>query len=202
MASPSDFEHLDIVIRRKNARYLASMPQINLYAGAESLPAALESLEQKKKALVEELAAADLLDEFKIAGSHIYVAPSPAHAVFGRPRSALGFIGKTIVIAAACVIAGFLLTRQVTASVDRMLSHQSAELRDRFASVGGAKFWVNLEKNLARAADPASDLPPAKKAELLSQIRVVAERWRPFIREASLLFSDPAPPPPAAPDQR
>jgi hypothetical protein len=64
-------------------------------------------------------------------------------------------------------------------------------MRDRFSSVGGARFWTNLEKQLANAADPKNDLPAAKKEAILAQIRTLADRYRPFVREVSLLFYDP-----------
>jgi hypothetical protein len=199
MASPTDFENLDIVIRHKNGRFLASLPRINLYATAQSLPAAVEELEKKKQALLAELTAADALDDFMTSSSESFASTNRGPAPSTVYRGALSFIGRVAVITAALVIAGFLLSRQVTQTVDRMLSHQSAEMSDRFSSVGGAKFWVNLETQLARAADPSTDLPQAKKEELLSQIRAVAERWRPFIREASLLFSESPEPRPTEP---
>jgi hypothetical protein len=191
MASPSDFEHLDIVVRSKNGHYLASMPQINVVAASDSLSAALEKLEKKKQELVAELTSADCLGEFKVAPSDPYLYTARGQAASIR-RSALGFIGKVAVVTAAIVIGGFFLSRLVSHNVDRLLSHQSVELRERLASVGGAKFWTNLETQIARAADPKNDLPPDKKAALLSQIRVLAERYRPFVREVSLLFYDPA----------
>jgi hypothetical protein len=190
MASPSDFEHLDIVVRSKNGHYLASMPQINVVAASDSLSAALEKLEKKKQDLVAELTAADCLQDFRVAPSDPYLYSGREQAISVR-RSALGFIGKTIVVVAALVIGGFFFTRYATKTVDQMLSHQSAEMRDRFSSVGGAKFWTNLEKQLANAADPKNDLPAAKKEVILAQIRTIAERYRPFVHEVSLLFYDP-----------
>ena len=192
MALRADFDRLDILIRQRKGRFLASLPQINLFAAADSVATAIEVLDKKKQALLADLAAANALDDFKILPFDSDVSTYHKPTQTAIYRGALSFIGKVAVITAALVIAGFLLSRQVTQTVDRMLSHQSAELRDRFSSVGGAKFWVNLENQLARAADPSSDLPPAKKQEILSQIRAIAKRWRPFIREASLLFSDSA----------
>jgi hypothetical protein len=56
MASQADFEHLDMVI---DGSFLASLPQINLYAATDSVPAAVEGLQKKKQALLADLAAAD-----------------------------------------------------------------------------------------------------------------------------------------------
>jgi len=194
MASASDFEHLDIVVRRKNGHCLASMPQINLFAAGDSVPAALENLEKKKQALVAELSAADCLEDFRIAPADPYLYAARRDAINVR-RSALGFIGKTLVVVTALVIGGFFFTRYATKNVDQLLSHQSTEMRDKFGSMGGAKFWANLEKQLANAADPKNDLPAAKKEAMLAQLRTIAERYRPFVREVSLLFNDPTEPP-------
>jgi hypothetical protein len=190
MASPKDFEHLDIVVRRKNGHCLASMPQINLFAAGDSVPAALENLEKKKNDLVAELSAAECLEEFRIAPPDPYLYAARREAISVR-RSALAFIGKTLLVVTALVIGGFFLTRYASKNIDQLLSHQSAEMRERFASVGGAKFWTNLEKQIANAADPKNELPPAKKEAMLAQIRVLADRYRPFVREVALLFYEP-----------
>jgi hypothetical protein len=193
MASPSDFEHLDIVVRSKNGHCLASMPQINLFAAADNVPAALESLEKKKQDLIAELSGAECLEDFKVAPADPYLY-SPRREASSVRGSALAFIGKTLVVVTALVIGGIFFTRYASKNVDQLLSHQSAEMRDRFSSVGGAKFWTNLEKQLANAADPKNDLPLAKKEAMLAQIRTIAERYRPFVHEVYLLFYDPAEP--------
>lgn len=194
MASASDFEGLDIVVRRKNEHFLASMPQINLFAAADSLPAALEKLENKKQELVAELSAADCLGEFRVAPSDPSLYTGHAQTKATR-RSALAFIGKTVVVVAALVVGGIIFSHYAAKSVDQMLSHQSAELRDRFGRVGGVQFWANLEKQLANAADAKNDLPAAKKEAMLVQLKTIAERYRPFVREVLLLFYDPTEPP-------
>jgi hypothetical protein len=194
MASLSDFERLDIVIRGKNGNYLACMPQINLFAGAESVAASLDKLDKRKQELIAELSAAECLDEFPIAPSQPYLYTGHAPSRVAR-RNALAFISKTIMIVAALVVGGIFFTHYAAKSMDQMLSHQSAELRERFGRVGGPQFWANLEKQLANAADPKNDLAPAKKEAVLAQLRTIAERYRPFVRELSLLFYDPAEPP-------
>jgi len=193
MASASDFEHLDIMVRRKNGHCLASMPQINLFAAANSVPTALEILEKKKNDLVAELTAADCLDDFKIApfDAGLYAPRRESKSV---QRSALGFIGKTLVVVTAVVIGGVSVTRYTMKSIDQLLTHQSAEIRENLGSIGGAKFWTNLEAQIANLADPKNDLAPTKKEVLLAHIRTLVDRYRPFIREVSLLFYDPTEP--------
>lgn len=52
------------------------------------------------------------------------------------------------------------------------------------------KFWRGIAQQLDKQA-ASHDLQPAKKQRLLSDIRVLADRWRPFVREASRLFVAP-----------
>jgi hypothetical protein len=49
------------------------------------------------------------------------------------------------------------------------------------ANTTGPQFWGKIERELDRAADPASDLPPEKKQKLLNDVRVIVVRWRPFL---------------------
>jgi hypothetical protein len=48
---------------------------------------------------------------------------------------------------------------------------------------------VTVEAELDKQADPGSDLSSEKKQKILSQIRIVADRWRPFLMEASSAIS-------------
>ena len=48
-------------------------------------------------------------------------------------------------------------------------------------SLGGRQFWTKLESELDKLADPRTDLPPEKKAKILSQIKAISDRWRPFL---------------------
>jgi len=49
------------------------------------------------------------------------------------------------------------------------------------SSIGGRQFWERIERELDRAADPSTDLPPEKKQKIINDLRVIAARWRPFI---------------------
>jgi hypothetical protein len=52
-------------------------------------------------------------------------------------------------------------------------------------AIGGRQFWTKLETELDRMADPGTDIPLEKKQKILSQIKIVSERWRPFFTEAA-----------------
>jgi hypothetical protein len=61
-------------------------------------------------------------------------------------------------------------------------------------SIGGPQFWTKLEKELDKLADPRMDLPAEKKAKILSQIRTISDRWRPFLLEAASAIDQDAMP--------
>jgi hypothetical protein len=168
MAVRSDIDDLEIVIRRRNGHYLARIPQIGLYATGDSLPNAVAALDDKKHALKEELIKANALDD-------VIVSPPGQRRVL---PALLLFAAKAAVVLVAILYA--------VAYSERAFERQVDQLR----KVGGASFWSGLEQNIARAAAPGGDLPEAKKQELLANIHVIVERWRPFVREAQLLFSD------------
>jgi hypothetical protein len=173
MQAQTDLDDLDMVIRRRNGRYLAKIPQVGLYAAADSLPNALAALEVKKQSLLEELTAADALGEI--------------HAVSDTPTGRMQVLPALGVFAAK----GAIVVVLILAAVGYTRHAIEAEINQiRSPKVGGTVFWANVESNLARAADPANDLPAAKKEALLAELRVIVDRWRPFVREVGRLFSD------------
>ena len=54
----SVLDELEIIIRQKDGKVLASIPQLNLYAKAANTDAALAALNAKKAAFVAEMEAA------------------------------------------------------------------------------------------------------------------------------------------------
>jgi hypothetical protein len=67
-------------------------------------------------------------------------------------------------------------------TVEESVSRTAADLRGQLAVTGGGReFWAKIERELDRAADPASDLSPEKKQKLLDDVQVIVTRWRPFI---------------------
>lgn len=181
MTSGVDFESLAIVVYRKKGQFLAKVPELGLYATGQTLHEAVDNVERKKQNLLAELQAADCLDDVALAQPVPGNSGVDRHAPALSYRGALSFAAKVAVVVIAAIFAGSVVSRQIRAA------------SDSFSQMGGANFWRGLETELARAADPSSDISPAKKQVLLSQIHIVVERWRPFVREASLLFSEPPP---------
>jgi hypothetical protein len=169
----TDLDDLDVVVHRRSGRYLAKIPQVGLYATADSLPKAIEALETKKASLLDELKAADALDEI---GDSVSSANAQA-----KMLPALGLFAAKGVIVVALVLAAVGYARHaVVSEIDRFQAPK----------IGGARFWADFETSIARAADPSSDMPAAKKEAMLADLRIIVDRLRPFVREAGRLFSD------------
>jgi len=178
MPARTNFDDLDLVIHCRNGRYLAKIPQIGLYATGASTTEVIAAVEDKKRILLDELAAADALDEVSISPT------GPAEPMRVLPALML-FSAKAVIVLVLVVLAAGIARVVVQRDVERDLErlHQAT-------AIGGAQFWAQLESGIAHAADPANDLPAAKKEALLAELHIVVERWRPFVREAGQLFSD------------
>ena len=188
----SRLDELDIVIRRKNGKILASIPQFNLYAKGENVEAALAALDAKKKELAAEL---EEPGEFEI------LEIDNRRASRGAPGSTFGDLGRFAIkagivafcIAAALSISGVIVGSKIEKAIDNVKS----------VKIGGAQFWSRMEAELDRMASPASDLPEAKKQKLLADVRAIAVKWHPFVVEIQSALGSQAGPsqPPALKDK-
>ena len=98
-------------------------------------------------------------------------------------RDLVLFAGKAAIVALIFVIAGILFASQIGTVVKRSLPQ------------GGSAFWAKIEDNLAKLADPMTQMPAEKREKILADIRTIVARWRPFVAEIAPLFSDPTNPP-------
>lgn len=166
-----DYDRFDTVIRRRGSQTIASMPQLGLYGSGADVSSALAELEARKKELNDDLAAG------VVDASQVVIAP-PAARVEGRSaRKELGVFTLKIGIVLFLLISSGVLVADLAATKAKSLK------------IGGSEFWGKIEQELSRAASSSSGLPEEKKAKLLSDMRAVANKWRPFVREAVEIFS-------------
>jgi hypothetical protein len=102
--------------------------------------------------------------------------------------------GCAAIITAAIVVSAWIMLDILDDFADRRMQQFERSLRSA-TSLGGRQFWAKLENQLDQLADPKSDLPPEKKAKILAQIKVVADRWRPLLLEAASAVEGDAPKP-------
>jgi len=103
-------------------------------------------------------------------------------------ESGLGPIGrfliKTVIVCAAIVVSGWIVLDLLDDFATRRMEQFEQTVRAA-TSLGGHRFWTKLESELDRLADSRADLSPEKKQKILSQIKAVSDRWRPFLEEAT-----------------
>jgi hypothetical protein len=109
-------------------------------------------------------------------------------------QSSVGtFLVKTMIVVIAIVGLLTYLDNLVDNRVEQIESRIQS-MRANAGPMGGRAFWSELERKLDKLADPASDLPPEKKQKILRNIRVLSERWRPFIDAAIVPEAKPSAP--------
>jgi hypothetical protein len=179
----SRIEELDIVIRRKDGRVTAGIPQLALYVTADDVRAAITDLEQKRTALFGDLAKDIELEDIDVRPYRGRWLQRPTEGGIGqfalKAAIVIGLIAGTAVISAALLLP----------KIERIIVNAQARVQ-QLTKFGGHEFWTKAERELARAAEPTSDLTPEQRRRILSQINVIVERWRPFIAEIAPLFVD------------
>jgi|EndMetStandDraft_3_1072993.scaffolds.fasta_scaffold173277_2 hypothetical protein len=102
------------------------------------------------------------------------------------------FAIKTAIVAAAVVVSAWIMLDVLDDFADRRMQQFERTLRSA-TSLGGRQFWTKLENQLDALADPRSDFSMEKKQKLLTQIRAISDRWRPFLLEAASAIEGPTP---------
>lgn len=102
--------------------------------------------------------------------------------------SGLGPIGqfalKTVIVSAAIVVSGWIVLDLLDDFATRRVEQLERTIRSATA-IGGRPFWTRLERELDKLADPETDISSERKQKILAQIKVVSDRWRPFVLEAA-----------------
>src|SRR5215470_4512572 len=172
----SPLDKFEISIRRKDDKIIAAVPQLGLYATASDVHGALDALERKKAALLQDLTAAGEVENlFPVAVAD----PAVPAASQGLAQFALK-VGIVVVLVAVAIV---ITTNLVATKVETTRVAWQATLQD-YSKIGGPQFWSKVEKSLDQLADPKSEMPEDKRQKILSDIRVLRDRWWPFIAEA------------------
>jgi hypothetical protein len=115
----------------------------------------------------------------------------PTDETVTQADAGLGPIGqfavKTVIVAGAIVVAAWIMLDLLDDFADRRMQQFEQTLRSA-TSLGGRQFWTKLEGQLDQLADPRSDISPEKKQKILTQIKVISDRWRPFVTEVAASF--------------
>ena len=181
--STNRLDKFDIVIRCREDKVTASVPQLSLYATASDIPGALNVLEQKKVALLNDLDAAGMPDDLCAPATPLAV---PAESgVPGTSQVLWQFMLKLTIFFAVAAVAIIIMTNLITRKLEDLATTAENDLlcwQATLKGYSGAQFWANIERNLDQLAK--SDISEDKREKILSDIRVIRDRWWPFIAEA------------------
>lgn len=194
----TQFDDLEIVIRRKTGRAIAGIPQLRLYGRGKDATEALARLDQKKQALIDDLTEVGELESLEIP------PPSRRATVYQQASSGnleqffLKAVIVVVLIGTLIAVPGVIVAHQLAKTVDRAIVQVQTE-KQKIKELSGPAFWRRLESELDRAADPKNAMPEEKKQKILANIRSIVTQWRPFVQEAGGLFEAPPAGTPANP---
>jgi hypothetical protein len=186
--SMNPLDKFDVSIRRNGDKITAAVPQLGLYATGTDMHSALDALERRKAALLEDLTAAGEIENLSAVALANPVSPPTSYGL-------VRFVLKVGSVVALVVIAIVITTNLIAAQID-LVAAKIENTRvawqtslQEYTKIGGAQFWSKVENGLDQLADPKSEMPEEKRQKILSDIRAIRERWWPFIAEA--LPADP-----------
>jgi hypothetical protein len=191
----SQLDELDVVIRRKGGKVIAGIPSVGLYASAGTVAAALDALETRKTAYQSDLEEAGVTADIDVSNRAMAAPMATARSAPGDLRSfALKFLIAIGLVTAAIVLVGTLLVSKIDDTIARAVYSSQVQLAPiANAKIGGSQFWAKVENEIDRVANANNSLAPEKQQKLLSNIRAIVTRVRPFVAEVAPLFSDPRP---------
>jgi hypothetical protein len=186
-------DKFEISIRRKNDKVTAAVPQLGLYATAADNQGALDALERKKAELLEDLTAAGEVESLLAAESaqrtRKRLRPFPVFSAIadtGSPATSdvlWRFTLKVVIVVVLAAITVVITTNLIAAKIETTRLAWQATFQE-YTKIGGPQFWSKFEKSLDDLANPKSEMPEDKRQKILSNIRVIRDRWWPFIAEA------------------
>jgi hypothetical protein len=91
----------------------------------------------------------------------------------GTALQSLGLFAAKVAIVVAAIVIGTLF---VVSAISQRIQTATGSIH-----VGGRQFWSKLGQELERQAGPDTDLTPEQRERLLRNLRVIVQRWRPFI---------------------
>jgi hypothetical protein len=174
----TDLTTSDITIRRRSNHVIAAIPQVGLFAEAKTAQEALDAFEIKKKNLQADLAA--------LANLKAYPERDTNESSHIRWREIYRFAIKSLIALALVIVAISFASYQIQKSLSSTLYAVQANF-DRFTLESGSAFWTKVERELDRAAN--GNMPEDTKQKLLTDIRKLVDKWRPFVVEASGIFA-------------
>jgi hypothetical protein len=125
-------------------------------------------------------------------------------AIGSPPQRPLAqFAAKAVMAGIVAVVSAWIISDIFIGKIANLMDERTAIIEQRIdaripSKFGGTGIVAIVARELERATNPRVDLTPEAKQKLISDLRIVADRWRPFFIEASSAIVG-NPPPPAVP---
>ena len=201
----------DVVIRKKGSKYTAGIEELNIGASGASVAECLAELDRKKREFFEELIEFDFADN--ISAPVRIAQPSPLQASSGNLWSVIRttvlvtaivatlswfatpfFVDRIVGRTTSAVMAGPL--RMMISGIDRIVSRTTNTILNApfEMAVDGEKVRKRIVSTLSAAAESTGKLTPARRDQMLRDIRRIVLAVRPFADELRPLYCRPAEP--------
>lgn len=178
-------DDLDVVVRKRGSVVYAGIPPLGVYVKGDDAATALAKLEEWKSGLAKDPAEMEFVSELARAGSETRTTRSAWRAV-GI------FAAKSVIVmsflAAAIIVSSALVATRMERTIER-----AETAMEPLARLNGKQFWTKVQTEIANAAKSDNDIPEAEKRELIANLRVLANRWRPIVAEAAGVLADVEP---------
>ena len=95
------------------------------------------------------------------------------------------FAVKTAIVVAACTIAVIAVLWFIDGMIDARIEQidEIVSVHLKTSKISNHDLWTRFEKTLEKQAGPAGEISAEEKQKIVAEVRVVADRWRPFVKE-------------------
>jgi hypothetical protein len=168
-----EFDDVYVLLRPKDGRFVAAIPPLHIYVQADSPQQAFDLLEQKRAQLKQDVRDFGEFEDLRI------------QAQFTSAKN--GGLGQ---FAVKCAIALGMATIAISMAAALFIAALSPALQ-RLKPPNSRQLFASLEQQLHRAAQSSDGLTSERREKILSDLRVVVAKWRPFLDEIGEVLTQP-----------
>lgn len=168
-----EHDDLYVLLRPKDGRFVAAIPQLHLYVQADSPQQAFDLLEEKRAQLTQDARDFGEFDDLRL------------QAQFVSAKN--GGLGQ---FAVKCAIA-LSMAMVAISMVAVLFAVALAPTLQKLKPPNSRQLFASLEQQLHRAAQSSDGLSSERRQKILSDLRVVVAKWRPFLNEIGEVLTQP-----------
>lgn len=174
--SNTEFPDYKAVLSGGDGAYRFHIAELGIVATGPDVAAAHRDLEEKKRKVFDEFAAAGLTGDLPASRAAEKGAETAGHRRFAV-RAAIAAAAALVVIAGATIGARSVITSGIDAVKIKPGEIHLRLLEDK------------LIQTLHAAADPRNDYSAEKRQQVIDDLRTIVERYKPFADEIRPLLS-------------